>query len=55
MLHNNLHKLKDINEDFHVFSRSGIKEQELLKGHPYGGCAIFISKTLGYKNIFVEK
>ena len=30
MLHNNLHKLQAINEDFHVFSMSGIKEQEHL-------------------------
>ena len=44
MLHNNLHKLQDINEDFHVFSMSGIREQELIMGRPYGGCATFISK-----------
>ena len=54
MLHNNLHKLQTINEDFHVFSMSGIKEQELLMGRPYRGCAIFINKTLGYNSIFVE-
>ena len=23
-------------------------------GRPYGGCAIFINKTLGYNSIFVE-
>ena len=54
MLHNNLQKLQAINEDFHVFSMSGIKEQELLMGCPYGGCAIFINKTLGYISIFIE-
>ena len=54
MLHNNLHKLQTIKEDFHVFSMSGIKEQELQMGRPYGGCAIFIIKTLGYNSIFIE-
>ena len=37
ILHNNLHKLQDINEYFHVFANSGINEQELLMGRPYGG------------------
>ena len=42
ILLNNLHKLQDINEDFHVFAKSGINEQGLLMGRPYGGCTIFI-------------
>ena len=42
ILHNNLLKLQDINEDFHVFAKSGINEHELLMGCPYGGCAILI-------------
>ena len=54
MLHNNLYKLPAINGDFHVFSMSGIKEQELLMGRPYGGCAIFINKRFGYNSIFIE-
>ena len=33
---------------------SGIKEQKLLMGRQYGGCAILINKTLGYNSIFVE-
>ena len=37
-----------------MFSMSEIKEQELLMGRPYGGCSIFINKTLGYNSIFVE-
>ena len=37
-----------------MFFMSGIKEQELLMGRLYGGCAIFINKTLGYNSIFVE-
>ena len=45
MLHNNLHKFQDINEDFHVFSMSRIEEQELLMNHP---------TPLGYNSIFVE-
>ena len=44
ILHNNLHTLQDINEDFHVFAKSGISEQEPLTGRFYGGCAIFIKK-----------
>ena len=36
MLHTNLHQLQAINDDFHVFFMSGIKEQELLMGRPYG-------------------
>ena len=54
MLHNNLHKLQAVNEDFPVFSMSGIMEQELLMGRLYGGCAIFIDKTFGYNSIFIE-
>ena len=49
-----INKLQDINEDFHVFSMSGIKGQDLLWDIPYGGCAILISKTLGYNSMFVE-
>ena len=41
ILHNNLHTLQDINEDFHVFAKSGSNQQELLMGCPYGGCAFF--------------
>ena len=44
MLHNNLPKLQDNNEDFHVFVKSGINEQELLMGRLYGECASCILK-----------
>ena len=54
MLHNNLHKLQAINEDFHVFSMSGIKEQELLMGRRMEVVPFFINKTLGYNSIFIE-
>ena len=37
-----------------MFAKSGINEQELLMGRPYGGYANFILKTLGYNSIFVE-
>ena len=57
----NLHKLQDINEDFHVFAKNGIKEQELLLGRPYNilmlvyyrGCAIFLTAYLLKQKILV--
>ena len=34
IMHNNLHTLQDINQDFHVFAKSDINEQELLMCRP---------------------
>ena len=40
-LNYNLYTLQDIHKEFHVFAKSGINEQELLMGRPYGGYAFF--------------
>ena len=46
VLHGSLHKLYNISSEFNVYAKSGMKEHELLIGRPYGGCAIFVNKTM---------
>ena len=46
LLHNKLHLLQNISDDYLLYAKSGIDDSNLLLGQPYGGCAIYIKKNI---------
>ncbi len=46
LLNNRISDLKNDFKKHHIFSVCGMIETKHIVGRPYGGCAIFISKTI---------
>ena len=46
ILHNKLHILNKAFPKFNIFATSGMDENKLILGRRYGGCSIFLNKSL---------
>ena len=47
LTHGNLTKLSSMHEDFLYHGKSGIADEELVRGRPYGGCRYFMETESG--------